>query len=142
MDLISGIKEAIKLKGSGIITAPYFISILYDLQAFAEEGINASAAPNILKAICNDTTVLKIVSGKYPRKLFGFGIKNIISNISRQYGYDKDIISDILKKLLIVDITAIHFQSCQEHYKYFQKHHTIRTTTYQFTASQQETKST
>lgn len=101
MDLISGIKEAIKLKGSGIITAPYFISILYDLQAFAEEGINASAAPNILKAICSDTTVLKIVSGKYPRKLFGFGIKNIISNISRQYGYDKDIISDILKKLLI-----------------------------------------
>ena len=101
MDLVSGIKEAIKLKGSSVVTAPYFISILEDFQAFAEEGINAFAAPKILKAICADAFVQQIISTKSPRKHLGFGIKNAIFNIGNQYGYDQDIVADILKKLLI-----------------------------------------
>lgn len=101
MDLVSGIKEAIKLKGNSVVTAPYFIGILEDFQAFAEEGINTFAAPKILKAICADASVLQIISTKSPRKHLGFGIKNAISNIGNQYGYDQDIIADILKKLLI-----------------------------------------
>ena len=101
MDLVSGIKEAIKLKGSSVVTAPYFIGILEDFQAFAEEGINTFAAPKILKAICADASVQQIISTKNPRKHLGFGIKNAISNIGNQYGYDQDIIADILKKLLI-----------------------------------------
>lgn len=101
MDLVSGIKEAIKLKGSSVVTAPYFIGILEDFQAFAEEGINTFAAPKILKAICADASVQQIILTKSPRKHLGFGIKNAISNIGNQYGYDQDIIADILKKLLI-----------------------------------------
>lgn len=101
MDLISGIKEAIKLKGSSVVAAPYFIGILEDFQAFAEEGTNTFAAPKILKAICADAFVQQIISTKSPRKHLGFEIKNAISNIGNQYGYDQDIVADILKKLLI-----------------------------------------
>ena len=96
MSLRETIKQIRKDQGEDIIQKPIFVGILDDYGAFADE---LPAVKEIFRKLAQNGYVEKVGKMSSKKKSWTFDMKSIIFDVSSNYGYQNQMIADILKEI-------------------------------------------